>query len=761
MRLIAGMLASLALAVVTTATPALATTYTVNTTMDADDASPGDNNCATADGKCSLRAAIREANAHPGDDVVALPAGTFRLTIAGPGEDLAATGDLDVTENLTINGAAMDTTIIDGMSTDRVFDLKSGVTFTARDLTIRGGAQTNGGGIDQETTGTITVERVHFLRNLANSGGGILQVAGPLTVTDCVFERNIAQSGAGLLVVGTGAVNITGTTLTGNTTSGGSAAGLLVATSGTFSMAGSTVSGNTADGQGGSILVSGPSSISVSDSTFQDNSANVSYGGPLLAGLGPITLTNVKVLSNFAPNGAGGILVGSTVQVSGSEFSDNFALSSANTMIQASTSVTLTNVSAHRNACVGGQGGGLSIVSSGPVSATNLDLTDNIAMVGGGAYVTATGAATFTGLHVADNGAPTGGGLVVQTGANLSVTNSTFDGNTAGQVGGLYALATGTANVSESTFVDNQAQSVPGVVGAAYIAGATATVVNATFTRNTALTQAGGLFAPGTTTVRNSTFVNNDAPSGSAIAGAATVVSTIITGNANHCFGGTTSGGNNIDYGGSCGLAGSGDQNVDPQLAPLADNGGPTLTHLPAPTSPAIDHGAASGCPATDQRGQARPTDGNGDGSAVCDVGAVEFLDLCPDDPNKTTPGICGCGVADTDADQANGTADCLVNGELKARIARAKTIIGALASDNDPAEAELGTIGTSFMPYVKAHGDLQVANPKPKLAKLAKKAAKAVKKVTKAKAGPKLDKAKTKAGTALDAFDADVMPQT
>ena len=53
-------------------------------------------------------------------------------------------------------------------------------------------------------------------------------------------------------------------------------------------------------------------------------------------------------------------------------------------------------------------------------------------------------------------------------------------------------------------------------------------------------------------------------------------------------------------------------------LGVLADNGGPTLTHLLEAGSPAIDAANGAVCPATDQRGVARPQ------GAGCDVGAVE-----------------------------------------------------------------------------------------------------------------------------------------
>jgi CSLREA domain-containing protein len=89
-----------------------AATFTVNSTADAVDTNPGDGVCADGSGNCTLRAAIMEANALPGADTITLPAGTYILTIPGINEDAAATGDLDITADLTINGADTASTII-------------------------------------------------------------------------------------------------------------------------------------------------------------------------------------------------------------------------------------------------------------------------------------------------------------------------------------------------------------------------------------------------------------------------------------------------------------------------------------------------------------------------------------------------------------------------------------------------------------------------------------------------------------------------
>jgi CSLREA domain-containing protein len=103
--------------------PAHAATITVNTTNDE----------LNSDGDCSLREAIQAANTDAtvdacttgsGADTITLPAGTYTLSLAGASEDANATGDLDITSVITIDGADAASTTIDGGGLDRVLDVR-------------------------------------------------------------------------------------------------------------------------------------------------------------------------------------------------------------------------------------------------------------------------------------------------------------------------------------------------------------------------------------------------------------------------------------------------------------------------------------------------------------------------------------------------------------------------------------------------------------------------------------------------------------
>ena len=72
-------------------------TYTVTTTLD--ELTPGD-------GKLSLREALVRANVHAGADTIVLPAGVFKITLAGAGDSINATGDFDIIDSVTIRGGS-------------------------------------------------------------------------------------------------------------------------------------------------------------------------------------------------------------------------------------------------------------------------------------------------------------------------------------------------------------------------------------------------------------------------------------------------------------------------------------------------------------------------------------------------------------------------------------------------------------------------------------------------------------------------------
>src|SRR5262245_8385472 len=99
-------------------------TITVNSTLDEPDANPGDDVCSsTPSNKCTLRAAIMEANASSAETLkIKIPAGHYVLANTEPFDDTGMYGDLDVLHAVKLIGSGEDKTIVDGDKHNRVFD---------------------------------------------------------------------------------------------------------------------------------------------------------------------------------------------------------------------------------------------------------------------------------------------------------------------------------------------------------------------------------------------------------------------------------------------------------------------------------------------------------------------------------------------------------------------------------------------------------------------------------------------------------------
>jgi CSLREA domain-containing protein len=261
---------------------------TVDDNSDSVDFDPGDGSCSTSSvpGPCTLRAAIQEANARPGGDIIELPAGTYTLSIAGAVENLAATGDLDITDSLTINGAGASSTIIQAHATqgsgiDRVFHILGAGNVSISGVAIKNGkcAGCSGGGIANENS-ALTVTSSAFYGNSATSGGaggGIYNINGSLTVLKSTFAGNSAPNGAG--------------------------GGIDNGPGGTLTVANSTFSGNSAGSVGGGLENSG-SAATVINSTFSGNSAagGSNHGGGIWNNIGNTLNLKNTILANSVSN---------------------------------------------------------------------------------------------------------------------------------------------------------------------------------------------------------------------------------------------------------------------------------------------------------------------------------------------------------------------------------------------------------------------------------------------------------------------------
>ncbi len=309
----------------------------------------------------------------------------------------------------------------------------------------------------------------------------------------------------------------------------------------------------------------------------------------------------------------------------------------------------------------------------------DLDITGDLTLYGAGPALTvvdgggvdrvfeirSTAAVTITNISLQGGGVMANGRVLFNSGS-LLLSQVAVRFNTGGDNGTVYN--SGSLSIVESSIYSN---TVSYSGGGLYNAG-DAALTNVTFSGNQAGMDGGAIFnASGTVTINNATFTlnaadanNDDIGEGGALFnddGVVHVANSLIAQNLDlgdvkqdgsdawDCAGVFISDGYNMlsdkafctgfgspthDAVGGIPIGVSGYLVYSAALAPLADNGGPTLTHMPQPSSnpyavdggsPEVPGSSAAACAATDQRGVARPQDGDGDQEARCDRGAAEY----------------------------------------------------------------------------------------------------------------------------------------
>ncbi|HEX8618752.1 MAG TPA: Calx-beta domain-containing protein [Thermoanaerobaculia bacterium] len=431
-------------------------------------------------------------------------------------------------------------------------------------------------------TGTITLADTLYVTesiDVQGPGSGVLTLAGPGYLG--IFNFSPYQAGQTYAVSGL------------RLTDGG-----IASTGGNLTLNDVTISGSVVGGAGGGVWFEGPQ-LTILNSTIKDNLAENGEVGTICGGLGfeidggngggvyvqqalSVTLNNVTVSGNGARYHGGGVAIllhedPSTVSIANSRFTGNTAGLSAECMpgsgggliifgFNNNDTVTITDSEFSGNTAGGASGGGFTIVDLDTVTIARSTISGNQATgtEGGGGICLGAENGLLEQVTISGNtAAGPGGALLTQPPSiapptNLTIRHSTISGNAGVTNGGIKALDAATITIAGSIVANSI---------------------------NTATSTSGDDLA-------------NDATSSFAISysnieqsGAATI----------------TDGGGNVF-------------SADPQLGPLQNNGGSTLTHLPADSSPVIDAGdpAFTAPPATDQRGLPRLSGGR------IDLGAVE-----------------------------------------------------------------------------------------------------------------------------------------
>jgi hypothetical protein len=533
----------------------------------------------------SLRAAITTANSNGEGDTIYLPAGTYILQGAAD-EDSNTGGDLDISTNhsIIIIGDGPGSTIIDGNKADRVLHILSG-TVSITGVTIRNG-RLNCPENPIDPSDIFTFGDPH--------GGGIYN-NGTLTLRDCIVNDNRSKEGC-FYIIRMEPIPGWGTADAGH---GGG-----IYNKGVLTLYHCTISNNKAEaglfqhmaysssGNGGGIYNKG--TLYLTNSVINDNW--LSGGGSKGAGIfncGTMELGRCTITNNTTG-------IGRETMETHTFFAESGGYGGGIYNLEGKAVLSYCTISSNKTGDGGsseyaGNGGcGAGIFNRATLIINNSAIINNIT---GNA-----GKGDWEGTWGGD-----GGGICNSEG-KTTLTNCTISGN-----------FTGEGNIASYDPVGEGGYGA-GIYNAAELSLESCTVsynITGKGEDNSTGGPGGGIYccADGTVYLHNTIVADNQVAAG---------------GEGPDCWGTFSSQGYNlIENINNCKINGEHTGNitgVDPQLGPLANNGGFTKTHALLSASPAVDSGSGSGL-SIDQRGYIRPMDNLdiinvNDGA---DIGAYEY----------------------------------------------------------------------------------------------------------------------------------------
>ncbi len=650
----------------------LSSNFTVNSTSDSGDSSPGDGTCRTAASatECTLRAALEETNALAGTQTILfnLPAGDDFIHPASALPEITQPVVIDGTTQPGFDGGKpvvhVDGSHLGAAPPTSGFKIPNVLDVTIKALQIL--RFTNHG---IENYGNLTLDHLEIAANQAsgidsfkasdgihvslnnstvfeNAGPGVNGINTHFTMDHVTMDRN---TGGGLRVTG-GSLSLDHGGVADNAvpTDGG---GIFLSMAGSPIIRNTTIEGNTSGLKGGGLFLWNlPGAMMMVENTTFDG--NYGYdGGGIYIDAGTSHLSASTLINNRAKHHGGGVFVNTNNNptlwvengtVIGRVGEGNIANSAPASNGLGGGIYNLKNLNISDSSIEGNTGDGIynnggeiriqdSSVSANTlsgiesfISGATVDIVvtrSKFAQNGFSGIGAINADLTITQGSIRDN-ASSG---IRMNGGSLIMDHSEVVGNSsAGDGGGIALYNIGLTGIENTTISNNTAAtSGGGIYFWGLGMGGDLKLYNTTISGNLAGTTGGGFeAASGVVGVNNVTLARNAAASAGGLHSAATVhvTNTILAENTGgNCGGAVTSFGYNLDDAASCAFAEPGDlAGLPANLGLLQDNGGTTFTHALLPGSPALEAGNDLSCRPTDQRGITRPQ------GLHCDIGAFE-----------------------------------------------------------------------------------------------------------------------------------------